>query len=132
MKRGWLAWGALLGFLAVATGALGDHWIRARLPEWFPDAADKRIGNWEVASRYLFFHALAICALGLLPGQVSRGGARLTGWLFTIGVCLFSGGLFALALTNQAWLAQVVPVGGVSLMFGWVALFVAILRADRA
>lgn len=131
MNKKWLIWGAILALGAVATGAMGDHLIRPRLLEWFPSDAEKRIANWEVASRYLFFHALAICIVGLLPRQVPRGGANLVGMLFSVGVFMFCGCLFGFVVSDQKWLVHVVPIGGLSLMLGWLALIVTVARAEK-
>ncbi len=132
MNKRWLIWGAVLALSAVATGALGDHLIQPKLLEWFPNDAEKRIANWEVASRYLFFHALAICIVGLLPRQVPRRGANLVGMLFSVGVFLFCGCLFGYVVSDQKWLVHVVPLGGLSFMFGWLALIVTVARAERS
>ncbi len=132
MSKRWLIWGAVLALCAVATGALGDHLIQPKLLEWFPGDAEKRIANWEVASRYLFFHALAICIVGLLPRQVPRQGANLVGMLFSVGVVLFCGCLFGYVVSDQKWLVHVVPLGGLSFMFGWLALIITVARAERS
>ena len=131
MYKRWLIWGAFLALCAVATGALGDHLIRPKLLEWFPADAEKRIANWEVASRYMFFHALAIYLTGLLPRQVSRGGVNAAESLFSLGVLLFSGCLFAYVVTDHKWLVQLVPFGGSCFLLGWLVLILTIARAAR-
>ena len=131
MTKRWLILGGILALCAVATGALGDHMIRPKLLEWFPADAEKRIANWEIASRYLFYHALAICLVGLLPRQVPRGRVHLTGFLFLLGVALFSGGLFGFVLSDQKMLVRFVPFGGGCFLLGWLSFIIAVARAER-
>jgi uncharacterized membrane protein YgdD (TMEM256/DUF423 family) len=131
MNRNWLIWGAMLGLIAVATGALGDHLIRPKFEQWFPEDSAKHMAMWEVASRYLFFHALAIGLVSVLPRQVSRAAANCAGVFFTIGVILFSGGLFAAALLDRRWIVHFVPFGGLSFILGWLSLIVAGIKTER-
>jgi uncharacterized membrane protein YgdD (TMEM256/DUF423 family) len=126
MDKRWFVLGAALALCAVAAGALGDHLIRPKLLDWFPADAEKRISNWEVAGRYLFFHALAICLVGLMPRNIARVGTHLAGIAFSLGIVLFSGCLFAYVLTDHKWLVHLVPFGGMSFMIGWLALIVAV------
>lgn len=131
MDKRWLICGAALAFCAVATGALGDHLIRTKLFEWFPSDAAKRFETWQVASRYLFYHALAICLVGLLPFAIGRGRAHIAGFLFLLGIVLFSGCLFAYTITDHKWLLQLVPFGGGSFLLGWLGFIIAAASADR-
>ena len=112
--------GAVSGFLSVALGAFGAHALRGRL-----DPASLAI--FETGVRYQFFHALAL----VLTGWVAREGrpaARVAGGLFAAGTLLFSGSLYALALTGaRAW-GAVTPLGGVAFLAGWLALAWALRR----
>jgi len=130
MNKVWLIVGGLLALCAVAFGAIGDHSIQPQLRKWFPDDAEKRISDWEVACRYLFYHALAICLVGLLPKSISRTGVQVTGWLFCLGILLFSGCLFAYTVTNQKWFASGIPFGGAFFLLGWIAFVFVVARAN--
>jgi len=69
------------------------------------------------------YHALALVAVGLLA--VARPASRaldLAGWAFFAGTLLFSGSLYALALSEARWLGAITPFGGVSFLVGWAAL----------
>jgi uncharacterized membrane protein YgdD (TMEM256/DUF423 family) len=116
----WIRIGAILGGLAVAAGAFGAHGLRDRL-----DARNLEI--FETASRYQMYHALALVAVGLLaaPGDVRSTSIQVAGWGFLIGTIVFSGSLYALALTDQRWLGAITPIGGVAFLVGWVALAAA-------
>ena len=118
-----LVLGALLSFVAVALGAFGAHALKARLP------ADM-LAVWQTAVQYHGWHALALIAVGLLllalPG---RAGFGFAGWLFVAGIVLFSGSLYALALTGVKELAAVTPVGGLAFLAGWLVLAWSAWRA---
>jgi uncharacterized membrane protein YgdD (TMEM256/DUF423 family) len=76
-------------------------------------------------------HAAALIALiGLAQGREPRRGAAIVaGWSFSIGIMLFSGSLFVLALTGATQISWATPIGGVALMLGWAALgFLAFRR----
>ncbi|MEZ5063241.1 MAG: DUF423 domain-containing protein [bacterium] len=122
-ERAFLATGAILGFLAVAAGAFGAHALREVLP------AD-RLAVFETGARYQMFHALALIGVAFVAGKRRGQAAPLAGWLFLLGTILFSGSLYALALTGvRAW-GAVTPLGGVAWLAGWAALALAALRSD--
>jgi uncharacterized membrane protein YgdD (TMEM256/DUF423 family) len=55
----------------------------------------------------------------------------LAGWAFLIGVLLFSGSLYVLALGGPRVLGPVTPLGGVAFILGWLAVIVAAFQAAR-
>ncbi len=116
--RVWLCVGAALGLLAVAAGAAGAHALRDAL-----DADALRV--FETAARFQMYHALALLATGLLAMRRQSRWVVAAGALFALGTLLFSGSLYALALTGAGMLGAVAPVGGVCLMAGWGMLGVA-------
>lgn len=122
MTRGWLALAAAYGLVAVALGAFGAHALKARLtPEMQP--------VWRTAVEYHFWHTLALLAVGLLltraPQQTTLHWA---GAGFALGILLFSGSLYALALSGARGWGAVTPVGGVLFLLGWAALLIGVLR----
>jgi len=119
---------AVLGFLGVALGAMGAHALKHGLLEGAADAA-QRLEWWETGARYHLIHALAV-GLAALWASKARA-ARVGGWLFTAGVALFSGSLYAMALTGSTAFARATPLGGVSFMAGWIALAIAAARAAQ-
>jgi uncharacterized membrane protein YgdD (TMEM256/DUF423 family) len=127
MTRGWLAIGAISAALSVAAGAFGAHALKAALA---PDA----LAVWETAARYQMYHALALLAVGLADRASSARPApsramQAAGWLFVAGTVLFSGSLYALALSGIRTLGAVTPLGGVAFIAGWGCLAWAALRA---
>ena len=109
-------------FLAVALGAFGAHALKARLA---PDLASV----WNTAVLYHALHALGLFGLGLLMLHwPERTDLPLVGWLFVAGIVLFSGSLYAMALTGVRGLGAVTPIGGVSFLLAWAVLVWAIAR----
>ena len=104
----WLFLGGLNGLLAVAAGAYGWHLLGG--DEMF-----------SMGAHYHMYHALVLLAVGWLasirPGREAWAGAS-----FTLGILLFSGSLYALALTGSVPLAGAAPVGGALLMLGWLVI----------
>ena len=123
MSRLFLTAGALLGGLAVAAGAFGAHGLKAFLE------AHGQAANWETAARYALFHALATVAVGTLAAVRPAPGLTAAGWCFLVGTAIFSGCLFALALSGVKLLGAVVPIGGALLIVGWCLLASAGWRA---
>ncbi len=124
MSRLFIALGALNGFIAVAAGAFGAHGLRSRLA---PDLLE----IFETGARYEMYHALALLAVGLLIARFSSAdGTWLSwaGWLFLAGTILFSGSLYALALSGVRVLGAITPLGGVAFLLGWAALAVGVWR----
>lgn len=112
----WL--GCIFGLAGVAAGAFGAHALRARIP------ADL-LAVFETGARYQMYHALALLAVALLAARAPGGAVRAAGWLFTAGVVVFSGSLYALALSGVRVLGAITPIGGVCFLAGWIALAIA-------
>ena len=111
-SRGWLVLAALVGASGVAMGAGGAHALRSQIvPEY--------LATFETGVRYQLIHAVALLVLAL-AGE--RRGVALPALLFTFGVLLFSGSLYALALGASTRLGIVTPFGGVALLLGWLSL----------
>lgn len=130
-----LVLGAIFGFIGVALGAFGSHALRSKL-------TSERVATFETGVRYQMWHALALFVVVIVEAWIpsggsssftlvgDRGGAPLmfaAGWLLAGGIVLFSGSLYALAVThNRAW-GAVTPFGGTCLLLGWAMLLFAIL-----
>ena len=111
---------AIFGCLSVALGAFGAHALKATL------TASGRIDTFELAVKYQFYHTVALFAFGLLMSKLPGSGMMIASTLITIGVILFSGSLYALALTSVRAVAYITPVGGLFLLAGWVVAAYAI------
>jgi uncharacterized membrane protein YgdD (TMEM256/DUF423 family) len=122
MDRLFLTLGAVSAFVAVAAGAFGAHGLRARLA---PDL----LAVFETAARYQMYHALALLAVAWVAARWPGPLPQWAGWLFVVGTVLFSGSLYALALTSVRWLGAITPLGGVAFLAGWLCLALAARRA---
>ncbi len=111
---------AVLGFTAVALGAMGAHGVKAAVLG-LPDAAD-RLGWWDLAARYHLAHALAVGLAAVLAAHVAGRFPTIAAGLFTLGIILFSGSLYVMGLTGVRTLGAVTPFGGVAFLAGWIAL----------
>jgi uncharacterized membrane protein YgdD (TMEM256/DUF423 family) len=116
----WIRIAAIAGFLAVAFGAFGAHALRARV-------SAELLSVWNTGVLYHLVHAVALLALALY-GRATSVDAKLPAALFTAGIVLFSGSLYALVLTGERRLGMITPIGGLALLAGWVAVFVTIGR----
>ena len=115
MERWWIAAGGLSGLVAVAAGAFGAHALKGRL-----DGGMQQV--FETGARYQMVHALALLIVGMLGARLGGGAASVAGWSFLGGTVLFSGSLYALALSGQRWMGAITPVGGVAFLLGWAAV----------
>jgi uncharacterized membrane protein YgdD (TMEM256/DUF423 family) len=102
-----------LGFLGVALGAFGAHGLREHL-------APGMLEVYKTGVLYHLLHAVALLAVALGAERLAR--PRMVAGLWTAGVVVFSGSLYALAITGARQLGAVAPVGGLLLMAGWVTV----------
>jgi len=121
MDRLYFTLGALFGASGVAAGAFGAHALKSRLA---PDL----LAVFETAARYQLIHALALLAAAWAVSRWPGRRSRWAGACFAIGIVLFSGTLYALALSGVRALGAITPVGGVLLIAGWLLLATAAWR----
>ena len=122
MERTFGTLGAVSAALAVAAGAFAAHALRARLA---PDL----LAVFETGARYQMYHALALLAAAWASGRWPAAWVRAAGWLFVAGTVLFSGSLYALALSGVRWLGAITPLGGVAWLAAWACLAWAAWRS---
>ena len=123
MNKSFLMIAAILGFLGVAFGAFGAHGLRSRL-------TPEMLAVFEIGVRYQMYHVFALLAVAAAIGHF--GQVRLltmAGWSFIAGTFIFSGSLYALALTGTGMFGAITPIGGLGFLIGWacLALFAASL-----
>ena len=122
MAKIYLLLAALNGLLAVALGAFGAHGLRQKL------SADM-LAVYQTGVQYHFYHTLALLAVAVLMLCVSHSSLlRWSGALFLVGIVIFSGSLYVLAVTGMRWLGAITPIGGVAFMAGWLLLMLAAWR----
>ena len=118
-----LAAGGLAALAAVVLGAFGAHALKSRLPA-------EMLAVWHTGVEYHVYHALGLLAVGLVATQLPESALlKWSGWLMLAGIVLFSGSLYALALSGERWLGAITPVGGIAFLAAWALFVVAVLRA---
>ncbi len=107
---------AILGFLAVAIGAFGAHGLKASL-------STEMMTVYQTAVQYHFYHCLALLVVGLLMHSgIQHLSLRISAVLFFFGVLVFSGSLYALAITEIKILGAITPIGGLMFLIAWACL----------
>ena len=107
--------------LSVIMGAFGAHGLKDKLSEYSMSVYDKAV-------LYQFFHAFAILFVAFLNQLLNSETFDICGILFIIGILLFSGSLFILAITDIKWLGAITPLGGLFFIIAWIALFIKIVK----
>ncbi|MFT4826261.1 MAG: uncharacterized membrane protein YgdD (TMEM256/DUF423 family) [Halioglobus sp.] len=111
--------GSVSAMLAVMFGAFGAHALKSRFDEY-------AMGVFETAVQYHFYHSFALLAVGVIAlSQPETALLKTSGWLFLLGLIIFSGSLYILSLTGLRWLGAVTPLGGLAFIAGWACLAAA-------
>ena len=111
-NRNWIKYGAALGFIAVAMGAFGAHAFKDILTEHYA-------GVYNTASKYALVHAVLLVALALCPNISIPRSIFIA---LVVGIAIFSGTLWGLAIFQIKWLGAITPIGGLCLLFAWARL----------
>ena len=120
LKFGLIA-GSLLSMLSVVLGAFGAHYLKNTLNDY-------SLSVFQTGVLYQFFHSIGILVLVLLSKSINNLNLDLSIWFFTIGIILFSGSLYLLAITGLKWLGAITPIGGMFFILGWMFLFMKSLK----
>jgi uncharacterized membrane protein YgdD (TMEM256/DUF423 family) len=122
MERTFFIIASLFGALSVAFGAFGAHALRGRIEE-------SLLANYQTGVSYMFYHALALLAVAWALSRWPASSLSVwAGWLFVVGIVIFSGSLFVMAFTGLRWLGAITPIGGVAFIAGWLLLALAAWR----
>ncbi|WP_018864161.1 DUF423 domain-containing protein [Thioalkalivibrio sp. ARh3] len=122
MIRALVVIAALLAAVAVVLGAFGAHALQDRLSE-------RALATWQTGVQYHFIHALALLLLAALWSHLATGWATASAVAFVLGILLFAGSLYALALGAPRVLGAIAPLGGTAFILGWLGLAIAAWRA---
>jgi len=116
MAKIFITLASLSGMLAVMFGAFGAHALKGRLDDY-------ALGVFQTAVQYHFYHSIALLAVGILAlSQPQTALLKSSGWLFLLGILVFSGSLYLLSITGVRWLGAVTPLGGLAFIAGWACL----------
>ena len=116
MAKLFITLASLSGMFAVIFGAFGAHALKGKLD-------DQAIKIFETAVQYHFYHSFALLMVGVIAlSQSQTVLLKSSGWLFVVGILVFSGSLYLLSLTGVRWLGAITPLGGFALIAGWACL----------
>jgi uncharacterized membrane protein YgdD (TMEM256/DUF423 family) len=115
LQQVFLIIGALFGLLSVAAGAFGAHLLKSKL-------SSDSLTIFEVAVRYQMYHALVLMGLVALMGLFPSTWFACAGWLFIVGIVIFSGSLYALVFSGVKLWGAITPIGGLLLLISWLVL----------
>jgi uncharacterized membrane protein YgdD (TMEM256/DUF423 family) len=116
MAKLFITLASLSGMLAVMLGAFGAHALKGKLDDY-------ALGVFETAVQYHFYHSFALLAVGILAlSHPHTALLRSSGWLFLLGIVVFSGSLYVLSFTGARWLGAITPLGGLAFIAGWACL----------
>jgi uncharacterized membrane protein YgdD (TMEM256/DUF423 family) len=110
-----LALGSILAGSGVAAGAFGAHALKEILDP-------PMLQVFETATRYVMYHAFGLCIVSLAIDRYPEQRLEKSGWLFILGIVLFSGSLYVVSLAGIRWMGAVTPIGGLAFMIGWLLL----------
>ena len=111
----WIKVAGFLMFMAVALGAFGAHALKAHL-------AEPMLETYRTAVLYHFIHALGLFAIAWMKTITPDPKVDLAGLLLVGGIVLFSGSLYALAITGFRALGMLTPIGGLFFLAGWITV----------
>jgi uncharacterized membrane protein YgdD (TMEM256/DUF423 family) len=120
MNKFFLQAAAILGAISVSIGAFGAHALKDML------SASNRLDTFETAVKYLFYHTLALLAVGILQQFINSKFLNYAGYSFLIGILIFSGSLFLICFTGIKAFGAIAPIGGLGMIIGWICLFLAV------
>ncbi len=119
----WTGLGAVFAATGVLLGAFGAHALKVRV-------APEDLAIFETGVRYQMYHALALLGVGFVASKVDANLLKICGWLFTVGILIFSGSLYALVLSGVRVLGAITPIGGVCLIVAWTLLAIVAFRSQ--
>jgi uncharacterized membrane protein YgdD (TMEM256/DUF423 family) len=117
--------GVTFAFFGVTAGAFGSHALGATL------TANGRAATYDTAVQYQMIHALALFAVAWAADKWPGRWTRWAGYLFAVGIIIFSGSLYILSIFNLRFMGAVTPLGGLAFLLGWLCLGLAAWRDEK-
>ena len=113
--KGYIIIASLFAALAILFGAFGSHALKERL-------SAQSLEVYDIATRYLMFHALGIFLIALLGFQLPKESLEIPVIMMIVGTSIFSGSLYLLVMLDFKKLGMVTPIGGLLLIVSWLLL----------
>jgi len=115
--------GSAFALLSVVMGAFGAHLLKDSLSDY-----SKAI--YEKAVLYQMFHALGILILTMIQQNLNNVDLSVSIWLFILGIVLFSGSLYILALSEIKIVGFMTPIGGTLFILGWIVTIIKVYKSS--
>lgn len=123
MQKFVLITASALGAFSVMIGAFGAHMLQELLE------TKGRVGTFETAVQYQFYHTLALLAVGLLMFKIEDKLLDYAAISLISGIIIFCGSLYLLSVSGYRWLGMITPIGGLFFIAGWILLFIVSYRS---
>lgn len=123
MDRRFVALGSAMAFLGIALGAFGTHVLKDRI-------STSGIEIWKTGVQYHLIHAIGLVLVGILAGNLPAKSIKTVGWLMFSGIVIFSGSLYALAVTDVKILGAITPLGGLCFLASWATLVASATKSS--
>ena len=126
IQKRFLVFSGFSGAMAVAFGAMGAHFLKAKLDTGF--FTEINLQTFETAVKYQIYHSIALMVIAAFSDKLKDKLFHKAGYCFMIGIVLFSGSLYLLStagllgLTSIHWLGPITPIGGLFFIAGWILL----------
>jgi uncharacterized membrane protein YgdD (TMEM256/DUF423 family) len=124
MTRTFFILGSVFGMMAILAGTFGAHGLEQTV-------TPSLLQTFDTGVRYHMYHALALIGVAWACEHFGGKLPVAAGWLFVIGIIVFAGSLYLLAITGARWLGMITPIGGVAFIVGWLLLIVAGAQSRR-
>ena len=115
----WLSVGAINMAVAVACGAFAAHGLKPRL-------SAEQMAWWQTGTQYFFYHALGLLIVGMLL-RINLTSPTIA-WVMQLGIVLFTGSLYLMALGMPRWLGAITPIGGTLFIIAWIWLAISVAK----
>ena len=115
----WISIGAINMAVAVACGAFAAHGLKARL-------SAEQMAWWQTGTQYFFYHALGLLIVGMLL-RINLTSPTIA-WVMQLGIVLFTGSLYLMALGMPRWLGAITPIGGTLFIIAWIWLAISVAK----
>ncbi|MDB2387455.1 DUF423 domain-containing protein [Shewanella sp.] len=121
MRSGFLLLAALSGFIAVGLGAFGAHGLKH-------EVSAPMLATFNTGVEYQFYHTFALMIVAIIGHWFKSRLLDWAGYLFMLGIALFSGSLYLYVLLGTKWVVLMTPLGGVCLLLGWLLIATTVWR----
>ncbi len=125
MKKTIFLIAAIFGGISIIIGAFGAHMFEDYL------ISIERVDTFDTSVSYQFYHVFFLLILALCYDLFNERFMRYAFYCCMMGLILFCGSLYLLCLTNNTFFGAITPIGGVSLIFGWIFFFLAIKKSKN-